>query len=132
MKTALLALLAIATPALAQTPAARAPEPVAITMTDHGFVPRTIVLRRGGSYVLRVTNRSDKGHNLTQKAFFRAARLSRADRGLASDGQLVLAPGERAMVRFEAPMTRPGGTYQFSSTTLGDADNDYIGVFRMR
>ncbi len=132
MKTALLALMAIATPAIAQTPDARAPQPVTITMTDHGFVPRTIVLRRGGSYVLRIANRSDKGHNLTQKAFFRAARLSRKDRGLAGDGQIILAAGERATVRFEAPLTRPGGTYQFSSTTLGDADNDYTGVFRMR
>lgn len=132
MKTALLALMAIATPAIAQTPVARAPQSVAITMTDHGFVPRTIVLRRGGSYVLRIANRSDKGHNLTQKAFFRAARLSREDRGLAGDGQIVLAPGERATVRLQAPLSRPGGTYQFSSTTLGDADNEYIGVFRMR
>jgi hypothetical protein len=132
MKTVLLALVAIATPALAQTPKANTPQPVTITMTDHGFVPRSVVLRRGGSYVLRIANRSDKGHNFTQKAFFAAARLAREDRGLARDGQIVLAAGERATVRFQAPLTRSGGTFQFSSTTLGDADNDYTGVFRMR
>jgi hypothetical protein len=35
-------------------------------------------------------------------------------------------------VRLRAPATRPGGTYQFSSTTLGDADDDYKGVFLIR
>lgn len=132
MKTVLLALIALATPAVAQPSDRRAPQPVRIAMTDHGFVPRTITLRRGGSYVLHITNRSDKGHNLTQKAFFAASRVAREDRRVADDGQIVLAAGERATVRFEAPLTRPGGTFQFSSTTLGDADNDYTGVFRMR
>ena len=138
MKIALLALVAIATPALAQTPAVRkAPavnkvQSVNIAMTDHGFVPRDITLRRGSAYVLHIANRSDKGHNLTQTAFFNAALLSREDSGLARDGQIVLAAGERATVRFRAPLTRSGGTFQFSSTTLGDASEDYTGVFHIR
>ncbi|WP_426264940.1 cupredoxin domain-containing protein [Sphingomonas sp. PWP1-2] len=132
MKTVLLAMVALATPALAQTPASRSVQPVTITMTDHGFVPRNIALRRGGSYVLHIANRSDKGHNLTQKAFFAAARLSREDRGLVRDGQIVLAAGERATIRFQAPLTRRGGMFQFSSTTLGDADNAYTGAFRIQ
>lgn len=132
MKTALLALVAVATPAIAQTPDWRTARPVNITMTDRGFVPRSIPLRRGRVYVLHIANRSDKGHNLTQKAFFSAARLPREDRRFTNDGQIVLAAGERATVRFQAPFTRSGGTFEFSSTTLGDADNDYKGTFLIR
>jgi hypothetical protein len=107
-------------------------QPITITMTDHGFVPRRIILRRGAPYVLRVVNRSGKGHNLTQSAFFESARVAPADRPLAGDGKIVVPAGGRASVRLLAPMTRPGGTYQFSSTVLADADDDYTGVFAIR
>lgn len=136
MKALILSLAVLAAPAAAQRPApapnwAKA-QPIAITMTDHGFVPRRIALRQGAPYVLRVANRTDKGHNLTQKAFFAAARVRPQDRGATRDGQIVLRPGERVTVRFTAPVTRRGGTYLFSSTVLADADNDYKGVFVIR
>lgn len=132
MKTALLALVALAAPAIAQTPDWRTAQSVNITMTDHGFVPRNIALRRGGLYVLHIANRTDKGHNLTQEAFFAAARVADEDRRWTADGKIVLAARQRATVRFQAPLTRSGGRFQFSSTTLGDAANDYKGVFQMR
>ena len=132
MKALILSLAVLAAPAAAQAPNWAKAQPIAITMTDHGFVPRRIALRQGAPYVLRVTNRSDKGHNLTQKAFFAAARLRPEDRGETRDGQIVLRAGERATVRFLAPTTRRGGTYQFSSTTLADASDDYKGVFVIR
>lgn len=133
MKSLLLVLAALATPAVAaQAPNWSKAQPISITMTEHGFVPRTITVRRDRLYVLRVANRSGKGHNLTQKSFFDNARVAPQDRGWVRDGQIVLKAGERATVHFQAPATRPGGTYQFNSTTLGDADNDYKGVFLIR
>jgi hypothetical protein len=132
MKTLLLALATLAAPAAAQAPNWAKAQPISITMTDHGFVPRTIAVRRDGLYVLRMTNRSGKGHNLTQKSFFANAQVAPQDRGWVRDGRIVLNARERATVHFRAPVTRPGGTYQFSSTTLGDADDDYKGVFLIR
>jgi len=132
MKAILVGMIALAAPVAAQTPDWRKAQPVTITMTDDGFVPRTIPLRQGGTYILRIANRSDKGHNLTQKAFFDQARPAPRDQYKVGDGRIVLASGERATVRFQAPVTRRGGTYQFSSTTLGDADKDYKGVFVIR
>jgi hypothetical protein len=133
MKAALLITLALAaTPAMAQAPDWSKAQSISITMTADGYVPHRIPLRRGGLYVLHVSNRSDKGHNLTQEAFFRSARVHPDDRDLTRDGQLVLKSGERMTIHFRAPTTPAGGTYQFSSTVLADADSDYKGVFVMR
>lgn len=132
MKSILLGMIALAAPVAAQAPDWNKAPVVSVTMTDDGFVPRTIPLRQGARYVLRVTNRSDKGHNLTQKAFFDQARVLPRDLDKIGDGQIVLASGERLTVRFQAPVTRRGGTYQFSSTVLGDADKDYKGAFLIR
>ena len=132
MKPILLALLAVATPAVAQAPDWSKAEVISVTMTDHGFIPRSIPLRQGARYVLRIANRSDKGHNLTQKAFFDQSRVAPQDQRKTDDGQIVLAAGERTTVRFAAPLTRRGGTYEFASTVLGDADEDYKGVFIIR
>jgi hypothetical protein len=132
MKTLMLALAALSAPAVAQAPKWSKPQSITITMTDHGFVPRQIAVRRDGLYVLHVVNRSGKGHNLTQKSFFANAHIQPQDRGLVRDGQIVLNAGERATVRFQAPDTRPGGMYQFSSTVLADAGEDYKGAFLIR
>lgn len=132
MKTALLALVAVTTPAVAQTVERRAEKPVTIVMTDEGFAPRNVTLQRGHPYVLNLVNRSTKGHNLTQRAFFDAALVRGDDRRWVADGQIVLAAGERARVHFRAPSTRSGGSFEFSSTTLGDADKDYKGFFHIR
>ena len=108
------------------------PRPIDIAMTDDGFVPARAVLRRGAPYVLRVVNRSSKGHNLEQKAFFRLAAVAPEDEGWTRDGRISLRPGESAIVHLRAPLSRPGGTFEFSSTVLGDAGKDYRGVFAMR
>ena len=128
------AALALAIPAIAQAPGRNPgrPEPITIAMTDGGFLPGRFALRGGTPYVLRLTNRSGKGHNLTQKAFFQDARVDPHDRGWVRDGRISLRPGERATVHFLAPDVRPGATYQFSSTVLGDAASDYKGVFLIR
>ena len=132
MKLLVLASLALAASAAAQAPNAARAKAVSITMTDRGYVPRRIVLQRGAPYVLHVVNRSDKGHNLTQKSFFHSARVEPHDRGWTRGGRISLEAHRSATIRLRAPMTRPGGTYEFSSTTLGDADNEYTGVFIMR
>ncbi|WP_174293221.1 hypothetical protein [Sphingomonas bacterium] len=137
MKMLLVAVAALATPAVAQGLDGGRPDwsratPITIEMTDQGFAPREIELRRTAPYVLRVVNRSGKGHNLTQKVFFQLARVAPSDRGWTHDGRISLKPGESATVRFRAPDSRPGGTYEFGSTTLGDAVSDYKGVFLMR
>ena len=139
MKSAIPALtvLAAATAVIAPAGAQRAPDwtraaPIRITMTANGYAPARIVLKRGAPYVLTVVNRSDKGHNLTQEAFFRSARVRSGERGWTRKGQIVLAPGESTRVVFQAPMTRSGGRYVFTSTVLGDAGKDYRGVFIIR
>lgn len=133
MRTVLIAAAALAAPALAQAPdRGPRPEPITITMTPDGFAPARFDLRGGAPYVLRVVNRSDKGHNLTQKSFFRMARVDPSDRGWTRDGRISLKPGERAVVHFLAPDTRPGGTYEFTSDVLGDAGKNYKGVFVIR
>ena len=108
------------------------PQPIDIAMTDDGFVPADVTLRRGAPYVLRVVNRSSKGHNLEQKAFFRLAAVAPEDEGWTRDGRISLRPGESAIVHLRAPLSRPGGTFEFSSTVLGDAGRGYKGVFVMR
>jgi len=128
----LLAAAAIAAPAVAQAPNWSKAQQISITMTSDRFVPDRIVLRRNTPYVLHIANRSDKGHNLTQKAFFANARIPPADRGWTRDGEVVLKAGERTTIRLIAPGTPRGGTYQFSSTTLADAASEYKGVFIMR
>ncbi|MGI4733155.1 MAG: cupredoxin domain-containing protein [Janthinobacterium lividum] len=131
----LLATAAVAVPALAQSggPASRMrPQPIAITMTDHGFAPSRFSLRGGARYVLRIANRSGTGHNLTQNAFFANAGIAPEDCRAANGGQISLRPGESVVIRLRAPDTRPGGTYQFTSTVLGDAGKDYKGVFVIR
>ncbi|QJU60721.1 hypothetical protein HL653_15850 [Sphingomonas sp. AP4-R1] len=132
MKALLLLSLTLAAPAAAQAPDWAKAKAITITMTDHGYQPGRIILRRDTPYVLHISNRSDKGHNLTQKAFFKFARVAPSDRRWTADGQIVLKAYERATIRFRSPATRSGGTYQFSSTTIGDADSDYTGVFIMR
>ena len=131
---ALLAALALPLPLQAQThrQARVLPRPIDIAMTDNGFLPAEVTLRRGAPYVLRVTNRSSKGHNLEQKAFFRLAEVAPEDAGWTRDGRISLRPGESAIVHLRAPLSRPGGTFEFSSTVLGDAGRDYKGVFVMR
>ena len=130
MKSALLA-LALALPAAAQMPGQRA-QPITVTMTDRGFIPADVVVQRGAPYVLHLENRSNKGHNLTQKEFFQLARVAPADQGVARDGKIVVPAGGRATVHFIAPMSRPGGEFQFSSTTVADAPRDYKGRFLIR
>jgi hypothetical protein len=132
MKPILIGMIALATPVAAQTPDWRKAQTITVRMTDDGFVPRSIPLRQGAPYILRISNRSDKGHNLTQEAFFRQARVAPRDTDKVYGGKVVLASGEGLTVRFQAPVTRRGGTYQFSSTVLGDAGKDYKGVFVIR
>ncbi len=140
MKSPVLAALALALPlasmplaaAGAQTGRAVTPKPLSITMTDQGFVPGRIVVQRGAPYVLRIVNRSRQGHNLSQKAFFRLARVDPQDRVWTRTGTVSLDPGQSALIRFSAPTTRPGGRFEFSSTVLGDAGKDYTGAFLIR
>lgn len=132
MKSLLVLMIALATPAAAQTTDWSKAKPISITMTEQGYTPSRIVLQRNAPYVLRISNRSDKGHNLTQKAFFASARVRPADRGWVRDGQIVLKAGERTTIYFRAPGTPSGGTYEFSSTTLADAASEYTGVFEIR
>ncbi len=134
ISAAVLATLALSAPSQAQgyRYARPLPQPIDIVMTDDGFLPAHAVLRRGAPYVLRVVNRSSKGHNLEQKAFFRLAAVAPEDEGWTRDGRISLRPGESAIVHLRAPLSRPGGTFEFSSTVLGDAGKDYRGVFVMR
>ena len=129
MKTVLLGLLALATPAVAQAPNWAKGTPIYVTMTNRGFTPRRIQLKANTVYTLHVTNRSDQGHNLTARGFFsRAARVAPRDRGWVAHDRLSLEAGQRATVHFILP-NMPPSRYEFRSTTLADAATDYRGGF---
>ena len=132
MKLMPVAALALAVPAFAQPRAPVRPLRIDLTMTHGGFVPNQVSIRSGAPYTLRITNRDGTGHNLTQEVFFREARVDPADRDLVPDGKIVLGAGQRVAVHFQAPLNRPGATYQFSSTVLRDAASDYKGGFVIR
>jgi hypothetical protein len=104
---------------------------ISITMTNHGFVPHRIVLRRGTPYVLRFRNVSDRAHNFAARTFFDYARVSPRDQNWVRHDEVVLKAGERAAVHIVAPTT-PGARYDFRSTRIEDAGADMKGTIYVR
>lgn len=132
----LLAALALAAPAVAQTRAGAVPDwtkgaPIAITMTGHGFVPARIVLTHGKPYVLRFRNTSSHAHNFSAKSFFDQALVSPRDQAWVAHDTVTLAAGQSATIHIVAPTT-PGARYDFRSTRVADADNKMKGAIYVR
>lgn len=82
---------------------AQAPAVVNVQLSNYKFTPKTIVLDRGRSYVLRLHNVSRGGHDFTAPAFFAAARVRPEDRHLIRGGEVEVPPGMVHAIRLTAP-----------------------------
>ena len=65
--------------------------------------PRTITLDHGRSYVLRLANVADGGHDFTAPDFFAAANVAPEDRRLVAEGEVEVPPGQVREIRLTAP-----------------------------
>ncbi len=97
------------------------PERVEIDMSSFKFMPATITLRHGQAYTLHFVNRSGGGHDFTAPAFFGAAQVNAADRGVVGGGAVKLGGHGVADVHLIAPAA---GRYSahcahFMHSTLG-------------
>lgn len=106
-------LLAFAVAALAAPAAAQAPAVVDVQLSNFKFAPREIVLDHGRSYVLRLRNVADGGHDFTAREFFAAAKVAAEDRRWVSDGEVEVPPGQTRDIRLTAPAA---GRYNLKCT----------------
>jgi uncharacterized cupredoxin-like copper-binding protein len=131
MKILILAALAIAAPAVAQKPNWTKGTAVSIVMTNRGFVPERIVMKRGATYILHFRNRSDRTHNFAAGTFFKYARVSPADQAWVTKNEVQLRPGEAATIHIIAPDT-PSARYDYRSTRIEDAASNMKGAIYVR
>jgi uncharacterized cupredoxin-like copper-binding protein len=93
----------------AQPAASQAPTVINVQLANFSFTPKAIVLEHGHAYVLRLANVADGGHDFTAPEFFAASAISAEDRGLLTDGEVEVPPGQ---VR-EVHLTAPGAAGKF-------------------
>lgn len=98
------ALAAAAPPASAQVPTV-----FNVQLSNFKFTPRDIVLNQGRTYVLRLANVSDGGHDFTASEFFAAAAVAPADRALVAEGEVEVPAGQVREIHLTAPAA---GTYK--------------------
>lgn len=120
MKLLAATLLLAATPSITQAAPFQGGRLITVRMTDHGFVPSTVVLRAGQSYRLRFINTSGRGHDFTSNAFLGAARVAPRDGYLLRHNKLDLDPGQSATLHIVAPRVH-GARFEFHSQHLTDA-----------
>ena len=73
---------------------------VDVQLSNFDFTPKTLTLRHGQPYRLRLTNRSSGGHNFAAPAFFSAATIAPEDAGfITKKGAVELKKGESRDVR---------------------------------
>lgn len=99
-----LVLAAAAPPAAAQTPTV-----LTVQLSNFKFEPKDIVLDHGRSYVMRLQNVADGGHDFTAQEFFAAAAVAPGDRQLVAEGEVEVPPGEVREIHLTAPAA---GTYK--------------------
>ena len=86
-----------------QTASSQAPTVINVQLSSYKFTPKTIVLDHGRSYVLRLANVSDGGHDFTASKFFAAAKVAPEDRPLVAEGEVEVPPGQVREIRLTAP-----------------------------
>ena len=91
---------ALAAPSLARPDGA---ERLEIDMSSFKYMPATITLKHGQSYILHFVNQSDGGHDFVARKFFEAAQVAPADRALIDKGAVELQGGEAADIHLIAP-----------------------------
>lgn len=94
---------------------------IAIELDSFKFTPSTIAMTHGQSYVLRLTNLSEGGHDFAAPKFFSVARIAPGDSRMLEDGQVEVRGGQTLSIRLVAPAP---GTYRvvcthFLHSTLG-------------
>ena len=98
------ALLALPVILLGAQPAApQAPAVIGVQLANFSFTPKDIVLDHGQSYVLRLANVSDGGHDFTAPQFFAASAIAAADRPLVTEGEVEVPPGQVREIHLTAP-----------------------------
>jgi plastocyanin len=95
----------LALPLVLAVPSATAQAPTVfnVQLSSFKFTPKTIVLDRGRSYVLRLTNVSKDGHDFTAPAFFAASRIAAEDRHMVRAGEVEVHPGMTHAIRLTTP-----------------------------
>ena len=93
----------------AQPAASQTPTVIGVQLANFSFTPESIILDHGHSYVLRLANVADGGHDFTAPEFFAASVIAADDRRLIEDGEVEVPPGQ---VR-EIHLTAPGATGKY-------------------
>lgn len=102
------AVLACGGPATAQQPTV-----FNVQLSNFKFTPSNIVLDHRRSYVLRLANAADGGHDFTAREFFAAAAVAAEDRRYISDGEIEVPPGQVREIHLTAPAA---GKYSLKCT----------------
>jgi uncharacterized cupredoxin-like copper-binding protein len=86
-----------------QPAASQAPTVINVQLANFKFAPKTIVLDHGHSYVLKLANVADGGHDFTASDFFAAANVATDDRRLVAEGEVEVPPGQVREIHLIAP-----------------------------
>jgi uncharacterized cupredoxin-like copper-binding protein len=95
-----LPLLALATTSI---PSQQAPAIVQVQLANFSFSPKTVVFDHGRSYVLRLANVADGGHDFTAEEFFAAASVAPDDRRWIQEGKVEVPAGQVRDIHLTAP-----------------------------
>jgi uncharacterized cupredoxin-like copper-binding protein len=88
---------------VAQPAAPQAPTAINVQLASFKFTPNTILLDHGHSYVLRLQNVADGGHDFTAPDFFIAANVAAEDRRLVTEGEVEVPAGQVREIHLTAP-----------------------------
>lgn len=97
------ALLALPLALIGAPVAPQAPAVIGVQLANFSFTPKTIVLDHGHSYVLRLVNVADGGHDFTAPEFFAASAIATSDRPLVAEGEIEVPPGQIREIHLTAP-----------------------------
>jgi uncharacterized cupredoxin-like copper-binding protein len=89
------------------------PTVIPVELSEFKFAPSEIVLNKGQSYVLRLTDTGKRAHDLSAKAFFQTVSLTPDSVKAVQDGDVDLTPGVVADVAFTP---NQAGTYEMHCT----------------
>ena len=113
MRLALLFVLPFASFA-ASAASAAAPAVVNVELSNFKFDPKAITMEHGQSYVLRLHNAADGGHDFTAGEFFAAAVIADEDRRLVAEGGVEVPSGQVREIHLTAPAA--AGHYKLKCT----------------
>jgi plastocyanin len=122
MKIQRLVITAFSVALMASAAQAQSAQEVHVSLTSYAFTPATITLKSGTTYLLHLTNDSQKGHDFTAAEFFAASTVAPQDKAkVEDDSEVEVGAGKSADVTVTP---NRAGTYpltcsHFLHTTLG-------------